>query len=205
MISKVTKLQRINNLIKVIYDDGTHQLCYPSGATIWFPASSGTTTPPPPTGDGYKWPFPRDTYTTYDGHSGLDFPGGTVGNSAPIKAIGPGVVSAVYDTNYNTTDMGTAGRAEPVWRGICVVVDHGVIDGVQTYSLYAHLSSRSVNVGDTVNGGTKVGVIGDTGYSFGTHLHFEVNVPNRRPTDSVPSGGDVTLGWMDAHTDGSNW
>lgn len=202
-MSKVTKLQRINNLIKVIYDDGTSQLCYPSSSTLWFPGSGGTTPPDPGGGGGgYKWPFPKDTYTSYDGHSGLDFPGGTVGNSAPIKAIGTGVVSAVYDTNYNTTDMG-GGTSEPIWRGICVVIDHGVIDGVQTYSLYAHMSSRTVNANDNVVGGQQIGVIGNTGYSFGTHLHFEVDTPNRRPTGSVPSGADVTLAWMDAHATGS--
>lgn len=197
----VSKLQRVNNLMQIIYDDGTKEFAYPSSATLWFVGGGST---PPPTG-GFKWPFAKSSYTTYSGHSGLDFPGGVVGNNSDVKAIGPGTVSEVYDTNYNTTDMGDAGAAEPIWRGVCVVVDHGVIDGVQTYSLYAHLSSRSVNVGDIVNGGTKVGVIGNTGYSSGTHLHFEVNVPNRRPTNSVPTGGDVTLGWMDAHTDGSNW
>lgn len=204
-MSKVSKLQRVNNLMQIIYDDGTKEFAYPSSATLWYVGSGGVVPPDPEPGKGFKWPFAKAAYTTYGGHSGLDFPGGVVGNTSDVKAIGPGTVSAVYDTNYNTSGMGDAGAVEPIWRGICVVVDHGVIDGVQTYSLYAHLSSRSVNVGDTVNGGTKVGVIGDTGYSFGTHLHFEVNVPNRRKTNSVPSGGDVTLAWMDAHTGGSNW
>lgn len=203
-MAKATKLQRVNNLFLVIYDDGTREFAFPSGNALWFVGSGGDN-PPDPGGDSFKWPFPKSEYTTYPGHSGLDHPGGAVGNSANIKAIGSGTVSATYDTNYNTTGMGTAGAAEPIWRGICVVIDHGVLFGVQTYSLYAHMSSRSVNVGDSITGGQVIGVIGNTGYSFGTHLHWEVDLPNRRPTDSVPSGADVTLNWMNTHTDGSNW
>lgn len=201
-MAKAIKLQRVNNKFLVIYGDGTREFAYPSGNGLWFVGSGGTTPPDPGDGGGggggFKWPFPRDQHTSYTGHSGVDWPGGAVGNSAPIKAIGPGVVSATYDTGYNTSST-----SEPVWRGICVVIDHGVIDGVQTYSLYAHMSSRAVNVGDTITGGQQIGVIGNTGYSFGTHLHFEVNTPNRRPTDSVPSGYEVTMAWMDARANGS--
>ena len=56
--------------------------------------------------------------------------------------------------------------------GLYVVISHG--NGVQTY--YAHMSSVSVNVGDYVTQGTKIGAAGNTGYSFGAHLHFGVMV-----------------------------
>jgi len=72
-----------------------------------------------------------------------------------IKAADNGVViSAGKDGTY----------------GNRVVVDHK--NGYQT--LYAHLASIKVNVGQTVPVGAKLGVMGSTGRSTGTHLHFEV-------------------------------
>lgn len=196
---KAIKLQRVNNLMQIIYDDGTKEFAYPSNATLWYVGSGGDVPPDP--GSDFRFPFPRSQHTSYPGHSGVDWPGGVVGNSSAIKAIGDGVVSATYDYGANTSST-----SEPIWRGICVVINHGVIDGNTIYSLYAHMSLRYVSVGNTVVGGQEIGVIGNSGRSDGTHLHFEVNINGaRRPTNSVPSGYDVTMDWMDAHTGGSNW
>ena len=52
--------------------------------------------------------------------------------------------------------------------GNCVIIDHGL--GVQ--SLYAHLSSIGVKVGDTVTKGQELGRTGSTGLAGGDHLHF---------------------------------
>lgn len=41
-------------------------------------------------------------------------------------------------------------------------------------TLYAHFSSIAVEAGDTVSQGQPLGIVGNTGYSTGTHLHFEV-------------------------------
>lgn len=56
--------------------------------------------------------------------------------------------------------------------GYCVIIDHG--NGIQT--LYAHASALCVNVGQTVNAGDVVALVGSTGNSSGNHLHFEVKV-----------------------------
>ncbi len=56
--------------------------------------------------------------------------------------------------------------------GNCVIIDHG--DGV--VSLYAHLDEFCCEEGDIINAGDTVGLIGNTGYSFGPHLHFEIRI-----------------------------
>ncbi len=54
--------------------------------------------------------------------------------------------------------------------GCHVIVDHG--NGYQ--SLYAHLSTISVQAGEAVSQGQALGIMGTTGYSTGIHLHFEI-------------------------------
>jgi murein DD-endopeptidase MepM/ murein hydrolase activator NlpD len=69
------------------------------------------------------------------------------------------------------------------WLGIygnCVILDHGL--GVQT--LYGHLSSMGVKVGDTVDKGQVIGRSGTTGLAAGDHLHFTVLV-NGTPVNPV--------------------
>ena len=60
------------------------------------------------------------------------------------------------------------------WRkggyGYTVVINHG--NGFQT--LYAHLSDIKVNVGQNVDKGAEVGLMGNTGHSTGSHLHLEI-------------------------------
>ncbi|MFA6016944.1 MAG: M23 family metallopeptidase [Patescibacteria group bacterium] len=54
--------------------------------------------------------------------------------------------------------------------GCHVIIDHG--NGYQT--LYGHLSSYSVEAGNSVGQGSQIGLMGSTGRSTGTHLHFEI-------------------------------
>ncbi len=54
--------------------------------------------------------------------------------------------------------------------GNYVVIDHG--NGTQT--LYAHMSTDSVSVGQAVGRGDVIGSVGRTGEATGNHLHFEV-------------------------------
>ncbi|AWE09163.1 hypothetical protein DCE79_18275 [Lysinibacillus sp. 2017] len=55
--------------------------------------------------------------------------------------------------------------------GNYIVIDHN--NGYET--VYAHLSKIGVSVGQVVEQGTAIGVMGSTGRSTGTHLHFEVH------------------------------
>ena len=55
--------------------------------------------------------------------------------------------------------------------GIYVLIDHG--GGYS--SLYAHMSVRYVNVGDTVQKGQMIGRVGSTGNSTGPHIHLEIS------------------------------
>jgi len=100
-------------------------------------------------GFGYR----RDPFTgTLAMHSGIDFRG-EQGDVA--LATAPGTVVAVGDRgNY----------------GNVVDIDHGM--GFVTR--YAHLEKPLVKVGDEVQTGAKVGLVGNTGRSTGRHLHYEV-------------------------------
>lgn len=54
--------------------------------------------------------------------------------------------------------------------GNLVVIRH--FNGLETY--YAHLSQIDVDAGDTVRAGSVIGLCGNTGRSYGSHLHFEI-------------------------------
>ena len=90
-------------------------------------------------------------------HTGLDFGGP---RNAAILATAPGTV----------VEAGRAGA-----YGIMVVVDHGM--GIETR--YAHLSRAVVRVGERVDTGKMVGIMGRTGRATGYHLHYEIRVDGR--------------------------
>ncbi|MGO1544674.1 MAG: M23 family metallopeptidase [Gulosibacter sp.] len=94
-------------------------------------------------------------------HRGLDF-AGPVG--MPVGSISAGIV---IDVSF--VDNGGL--------GVYVVVEHR-IDGKSTRSVYAHLQTGSptVQVGDMVLAGERIGSLGNTGSSTGPHLHLEIIV-----------------------------
>ena len=94
---------------------------------------------------------------TYRMHRGVDL-GLCHGEDRTIVAAFTGVVTKVRNQ----------GRRRGY--GKYVILDHG--NGLTT--LYAHLASWQVNVGDTLQAGDTIGVGGNTGRSFGAHLHFEM-------------------------------
>ena len=66
--------------------------------------------------------------------------------------------------------------------GLCVMIDHGYVNGDYYYTLYGHLSSIAVSVGQTVSQGQQIGNVGSSGVSTGPHLHFEIR-NSSGPTD----------------------
>lgn len=76
-----------------------------------------------------------------------------------------------YGTKIVAADGGKVVRANYNGAfGNAIVVDHG--NGYST--MYAHLQSFDVSVGETVAQGQKIGEMGSTGWSTGPHLHYEV-------------------------------
>ena len=114
---------------------------------------------------GYIWPVDSRYITS------------TVGGRTSPGGIG--------STNHKGTDIGRVGYTSPIYAaksgtvivsqysssyGNYVVVSHGA----GNTTLYGHMSSRSVSVGQYVNQGDVLGITGSTGHSTGPHLHFEV-------------------------------
>ena len=84
-------------------------------------------------------------------------------------------IGASYGSAIMAADSGTVIRSADGWNGgwgNYVMIDHG--NGMQT--LYAHMSSRAVSVGQTVSRGQTIGYVGSTGMSTSAHLHFEMYV-----------------------------
>ncbi|NTW75785.1 MAG: peptidoglycan DD-metalloendopeptidase family protein [Candidatus Moranbacteria bacterium] len=108
----------------------------------------------PTISQGYgKTAFAKTAYASGK-HNGVDF-ADSVGT--PILAAADGKVVGV----------GNCGKYA---YGKWIAIDHG--NGLIT--LYGHLSSQSVKKGDSIKEGKKIGLMGNTGYSTGPHLHFSV-------------------------------
>lgn len=126
-------------------------------------ASSSTGSQGGPTVRNYLWPAPEcRVITSYWGdgrnHKGLDLACNGSAYGKDILAAESGRVIRAY-----WTDDWASG-----W-GYHIMIDHG--DGYAT--LYAHCSQLLVNVGDYVERGQLIAYVGNTGNSFGAHLHFE--------------------------------
>lgn len=117
------------------------------------------------------------------GHEGIDI---WERKGQPIIAAAPGTV--------------TRSDYEPAYGNV-IHISHGFDqDGLAVRTVYKHLDSRVVEVGDTVARGQQIGTMGESGLlSALVHLHFEVNRklrhgwrPNDPHQDWVDGRGRVT-------------
>lgn len=92
-------------------------------------------------------------------HKGIDIANNT---GTPIRATANGTVIAVGSS-------GNFGRR--------IMIYHGTDENGTTYvTIYAHLSQLNVKTGEKVDQGDIIGLMGNTGFSTGTHLHYEIRV-----------------------------
>jgi murein DD-endopeptidase MepM/ murein hydrolase activator NlpD len=144
------------------------------------------------------WPLPyNDVYIsssfklrTLNGvtrwHNGIDTCRWSGTQGADVIAVKDGVIeSAGWNGGY----------------GNLVVVNHG--NGVLTY--YAHLSGYNCSAGQSVSQGDVIGYAGNTGYSFGAHLHFGIMIngdwvdPVLYVTRYTPNGSYIQHTDADGH------
>lgn len=111
--------------------------------------------------NGFRFPVNGGRVTQEygnNGHKGVDIGKGC---GAPIYAVATG---RVY---YVGNDLDNYGA------GMVLIVHN--VNGRLVFSQYAHLQGYNVSVGQDVTNNTIVGYMGNTGYSFGCHLHLEMS------------------------------
>lgn len=125
---------------------------------------------------------PRILNGSRDNHTGYDMVG--IGSWDVVAAVGGTVMQSriVTDRNDLTWQWGNY---------VCIRTDAG------QYHYYCHMASRAVTKGQRIPAGAKIGVMGNTGYSFGAHLHFEVREADGQTTVcpesvlGIPNRADV--------------
>jgi murein DD-endopeptidase MepM/ murein hydrolase activator NlpD len=115
-----------------------------------IPAISPVKNPVIVSGFGMRY---HPVYKILRRHTGIDIIGQ---RGTPIYATADGVVSD-ESSSYSG-------------YGIMVLINHG--RGYKT--VYAHLSKKTVKIGQKIKRGDLIGYMGSTGLSVGTHLHYEV-------------------------------
>ncbi|MEC1259443.1 peptidoglycan DD-metalloendopeptidase family protein [Bacillus swezeyi] len=90
-------------------------------------------------------------------HFGVDI--AKRGSGVPIYAAAAGTV---YNAHYSSS------------YGNVVFITHN-INGQTYQTVYAHMSSLKVRTGQRVEQGKVIGTMGNTGHSYGQHLHFEIH------------------------------
>ncbi len=138
----------------------------PSAPSTAVPSQVATGPIPPsaraPVGSRFLWPTTSHRINQYFKgyrHTGLDIDGDY---SSPIWAAADGTVELVAYQNYG--------------YGYHIIINHG--GGFKT--LYGHASKIFVKQGQHVDKGQTIAIVGSTGRSTGTHVHFEVIINGQK-------------------------
>ncbi len=128
-------------------------------------------------------------------HSGVDIP---TPEGTPIMAAGAGTV--VW-AGWGLFTESPKNQEDPYGLAVAIRHDFG-FQGRQLYTIYAHMSQVDVVLGQHVQTGDVIGLVGRTGATTGPHLHFEVRFPNNSFFDTYnpelwiapPQGWGVLVG-----------
>lgn len=165
----VEYVRQVGDMMHLVNTDGTTTLAYPTSGDIWRLANTGSGPGPEPGAGRFVWPFPLSTVSSEYGpreggyssvHQGIDL---APGNGADIPAAGSGIVHQNgWHSNF----------------GNLMIIRHPPVGASgDLFTVYAHRQEQSgPGAGSPVNKGQIIGKVGNTGASFGAHLHFETHV-----------------------------
>ena len=133
-------------------------------------------------------------------HAAIDFmrDDGSSAGGYELLAIGHGVVvDIVYDREAHP-DLHDGGDRDVGW-GNLILVQHDYLEGdtdARVWSQYAHCQTVEVELGDVVQRGQRIGLVGHTDGVIGTeswsdHLHFETRTTNLK-ADAWPEDMGLT-------------
>jgi murein DD-endopeptidase MepM/ murein hydrolase activator NlpD len=185
-------IQRYGNQLVLVLS-GERYTALPTSTDVWVlngaESGPGPGPGPAPGDQTFDWPFNPSTevtseYGPRDGriHQGIDFGKGTAIAGANLLASAAGTV-------YNDTSVFHGSNDPKKGFGWHIIINHGSIGGRQLYTLYAHMLNASPFAkGEDVAKGSTVGILNNTGGSYGAHLHWETHVanPGSGPTWSNP-------------------
>ncbi len=140
-----------------------------------YTTTTTTTTQPTYSNTRFAWPCPG-FYVLTSGfgprwgrqHSGIDIASAGIAGAAAVSSLSGTVIYATNGCPHNYAKSYSCGCGGGY--GNYVIVQHD--NGYST--VYAHLTSTAVSVGQYVSQGQVVGYVGSTGFSTGAHLHYEV-------------------------------
>lgn len=174
-----TYIQRMGDIIVRRDDEGGTGLYLPTNGDLYIlkqekPPEPDPPPTPPPSTKRFVWPFdPRpfsqggtvsSEYGPRNGrvHQGIDFGYGAATAGGSIIAAANGRIRYTQNSGF----------------GFHAIIDHG--DQLFTVSAHMPFNARRFPDGAEVRQGQQIGVVGNTGNSYGAHLHWETHVGGLR-------------------------